>query len=63
MRLPVKQKSARQRLASPIMTELGRLLRPTSAIYYDQRQPSIKTKPGRLLRPIQAANEVRLNLQ
>jgi hypothetical protein len=29
---------------SSIKTELGRLLRPTSATYYDQRQPSIMTK-------------------
>ena len=56
-------KSARQRLASPIKANSGHLLRPNSVVYYDQRQPSIKTKPGRLLRPIQAANEVRLNLQ
>ena len=63
MRLPVKQKSTRQRLASPIKANSGHLLRPNSVIYYDQRQPPIMTKAGRLLRPIQAVNEVRLNLQ
>jgi len=35
----------------------------TCLVYYDQSLSSIKTKPGRLLRPIQAANEVPLNLQ
>ena len=43
--------------------DLPRLLRPILVVYYDQARSSIKTKPGRLLRPIQAANEVRLNLQ
>ena len=33
MKLPVKQKSARQRLASPIKANSGHLLRPTPAIY------------------------------
>ena len=42
-------KSARQRLASPIKANSGRLLRPNSVVYYDQHQPSMKTKPGRLL--------------
>jgi len=31
--------------------DLPRLLRLSPVVYYDQRQPSIKTKPGRLLRP------------
>ena len=44
MRLPVKQKSARQRLASTIKANSGRLLRPNSVVYYDQRQPPIMTK-------------------
>ena len=34
---------------SSIKTELGRLLRPTSAIYYDQARSSIMTEPGCLL--------------
>ena len=39
------------------MTNASHLLRPSPVVYYD------RYKPGRLLRPIQAANEVPLNLQ
>ena len=37
-------KSTRQRLASTIKANSGHLLRPNSVVYYDQRQPSIKTE-------------------
>ena len=39
-------KSARQRLASSIKSNSGRLLRPSPVVYYDRSQPSLRIGPN-----------------